>query len=110
MNEIGIKSLYYIELLRESWQKLQRINANIPKNLKLYGLFLVKILDDKELGEEMLRKSRNTQISANSSKNDSFYSQSTPSIMISGDHVRVFCNFLLQFIKKPGKFYEYHEY
>lgn len=87
VNEIGVKSLYYIELLRENWQKLQRINANIPKNLKLYGLFQLKILDDREFGEELLRKSRNTQISTNSSENDSFYNQSIPSIMISGDHV-----------------------
>jgi hypothetical protein len=31
---------------------------NLPKALRLYGKFLIEVLHDKDLGEELLEKSR----------------------------------------------------
>lgn len=76
-----------MDLLNKNWIKLLKINSNIPKSLKLYGLYLLKILDDKEKGEEMIRKSRNIQTSSNQNENESYFNQSIPTIVISGDHV-----------------------
>ena len=56
MNEIGNKAIYYIDLLNQNWNKLHQLNSNIPKALKLYGLFLFKIYDDPEKGEQMIRR------------------------------------------------------
>ena len=111
MHEIGKKAIYYIEELNQNWNKLQKLNSNIPKSLKLYGLFMLKIYDDKEKGEQMIRRfkyffliniiilnhffnlffrSRNIQNGSNQNEGErqSFYNQSFPMIMISGDHVR----------------------
>ena len=52
MNNSGIKINFTIKNVKENWNKLIKINNNIPSVFKLYGQFLLNILNDTENGEK----------------------------------------------------------
>jgi hypothetical protein len=58
LNEIGQKINSSIASIEDVWKQMQRFSMNLPKALRLYGKFLIEVLHDKDLGEELLEKSR----------------------------------------------------
>ena len=51
LNDIGSKINISVAQVDEHWNKLQKISANMPKAIRLYGRFLIEIINDKEGGE-----------------------------------------------------------
>lgn len=43
-------------LVEGYWDKLQKLNANKPKALKMYARFLLEILNDKDRGEDLIAR------------------------------------------------------
>jgi hypothetical protein len=41
---------------------MQKMTLNLPKAMRLYGKFIIDVLQDKEYGEDLLEKSRLLQI------------------------------------------------
>lgn len=39
-------------MVDECWKKLSKLSSNTPKALKLYGSYLIDVLNDKESGNE----------------------------------------------------------
>lgn len=46
--------LHEIELI---WIKIQKVTQNMSKAMRLYGNFIINVLQDEEFGEEMIKKS-----------------------------------------------------
>ncbi|MDR3582384.1 MAG: hypothetical protein P4L67_03890 [Candidatus Pacebacteria bacterium] len=44
--------------VEEHWTRLQKINPNNPKALRMYGDFLIEILNDKEAGQELISRAK----------------------------------------------------
>jgi PAS domain S-box-containing protein len=97
LNELGVKIYHSVNNVEDHWNKLQKISANVPKAMKLYGKFLTDITNDKERGEEFLEKARNL-ININSNKkstainfsgNEEISDNSTPTIFVSGETEKI---------------------
>lgn len=56
LNEIGSKINNSFQQVEDYWKKLQKISSNMPKAMRLYGKFLIDIINDKDLGEEILER------------------------------------------------------
>lgn len=56
MHEIGTKITNVDSSLEETWIKMQKISENVPKVLRMYGKYLIEIMNDKERGEELLER------------------------------------------------------
>lgn len=56
LNSVGEKINNSVFLVESYWDKLQKLNANKPKALKMYARFLIEILNDKERGEELVNR------------------------------------------------------
>ena len=90
LNDFGVKIHNSVTSVEDHWAKLQKISPNMPKAMKLYGKFLMEIINDKEAGEEFLEKARNL-INTNSKKknaaihltgNEDISDNSTPTIFV----------------------------
>ena len=62
LDKTGSKIHLSIVVVEDYWAKLQKINANTPKALKLYAEFLIEILNDTEAGSELLSRAKDTVI------------------------------------------------
>ena len=94
LNDIGSKINSSVAHVEEHWNKLLKINNNMPKAMRMYGKFLIEIINNKEEGEELLEKARSN---ANNNTNkravnisginasDDINSESTPTVYMSGD-------------------------
>jgi hypothetical protein len=69
LNDIGAKINFSIQQVEEQWNKLQKNTQNLPKAMRLYGKFIMEVLQDKDYGEELLEKSRRLQLQNNKMKN-----------------------------------------
>jgi len=56
LNDIGSKINSSVHNVEENWNKLLKINASNAKAMRLYGKFLIEIINDKEAGDELLEK------------------------------------------------------
>ena len=56
MNNLGTKINFTIKNVKENWNKLIKINSHIPSVFKLYGQFLLNILNDTENGEKFVEQ------------------------------------------------------
>ena len=66
----------------------------MPKSMRIYGKFLIEIINDTESGEELLERARNI-ININTNKkavnmlnvavNDDYANDATPTIFVSGE-------------------------
>jgi PAS domain S-box-containing protein len=59
LNDIGSKINASIQTVEENWAKLLKVNPNNVNAIKLYGKFLLEIINDKESGDSLLEKARN---------------------------------------------------
>ena len=94
LNDIGSNINTSVAHVEEHWNKLLKINRNMPRAMRMYGKFLIEIINDKETGEELLDQARN-MMNLNSNKkainmvnmnnNDDFSNEATPTIFISGE-------------------------
>jgi len=62
LDKTGSRIHVSIALVEDYWKKLQKINSNTPKALKLYAEFLTEILNDKEAGGELMSRAKDTVI------------------------------------------------
>jgi len=93
LSDIGSKINFSVQYVEDNWSKLQKINSNNTKAMRLYGKFLIEILNDKEGGDEFLEKARNiANVLANKKfmnlggvTNDEFNNEAMPTISISGE-------------------------
>mmetsp|Transcript_18943 Transcript_18943/g.16338 ORF Transcript_18943/g.16338 Transcript_18943/m.16338 type:complete len:244 (+) Transcript_18943:1339-2070(+) len=92
LNDIGSKINSSIQNVEEHWNKLQKINQHNTRAIRLYGKFVIEILNDKETGEALLEKARTITNGNNNNKmvsmmntGDDFSSESTPTVWVSGD-------------------------
>lgn len=56
LNDIGSKINSSVQYVEDNWAKLMKINANNAKAMRLYGKFLIEIINDKEAGDDLLEK------------------------------------------------------
>jgi len=56
LNDIGSKINASIQTVEENWTKLLKVNPNNVNAIKLYGKFLLEIINDKEGGDALLEK------------------------------------------------------
>ncbi len=64
--DLGIRIDEQIKMVEYHWDKMQQIYPNTPKAIKLYAMFLIEVVNDKEAGNELLLKAKdNSQIKAN---------------------------------------------
>ena len=56
LNDIGSKINSSVHNVEEHWNKLLKINQSNAKAMRLYGKFLIEIINDKEAGDELLEK------------------------------------------------------
>jgi len=93
LNDIGSKINSSVHNVEEHWNKLLKINANNAKAMRLYGKFLIEIINDKEAGDDLLEKARNlTNVQANKkiiqmsgANGDDYSSDATPTVWVSGE-------------------------
>lgn len=52
--DLGIRIDYQLKLVEYHWDKMQQIYPNTPKAVKLYAMFLIEVVNDKETGNELL--------------------------------------------------------
>ncbi|CAK66138.1 unnamed protein product (macronuclear) [Paramecium tetraurelia] len=69
MNNIGAKINLAITQVEELWNKMQMMTQNLPKAMRLYGKFIIEVLQDKDYGEELLEKARRLQQQNSKNKN-----------------------------------------
>jgi len=58
--------------IEEHWTKLQKINPNNPKALRMYGDFLIEILNDREAGQELISRAKDN-VAARTASVPDFY-------------------------------------
>ena len=93
LNKTGSKINSRIMAVEEHWTKLQKINPNVPKALRMYAEFLKEILNDNEGGQELLSRAKDTAMARNtffdnnhlSGDINSYASDGTPCIFASGE-------------------------
>jgi len=93
LSDIGTKINFSVQYVEDNWSKLQKINASNTRAMRLYGKFLIEILNDKDGGDELLEKARNiSNVMANKKymnitgvANDEFNNEAMPTISISGE-------------------------
>jgi len=56
LNDIGSKINTAIHHVDETWGRIQKINENSQKALRLYGKFLLEVINDKEAGDKIIEK------------------------------------------------------
>ena len=56
LNDIGSKINSSVHNVEEHWNKLLKININNTKAMRLYGKFLIEIINDREAGDDLLEK------------------------------------------------------
>ena len=56
LNDSGSKINSSVHNVEEHWNKLLKINANNAKAMRLYGKYLIEIINDKESGDLLLEK------------------------------------------------------
>ena len=56
LNDIGSKISAAVQTVEDNWVKLIKVNPNNPVAMKLYGKFLLEIINDKEGGDDLLEK------------------------------------------------------
>jgi len=56
LDSTGVKINATILLVQERWKKVQKVNPNVPKALKIYSDYLIEILNDNEEGSELLSR------------------------------------------------------
>jgi len=93
LNDIGSKINSSVHNVEENWNKLLKINASNAKAMRLYGKFLIEIINDKEAGDELLEKARNISNVQSNKKaiqmvgtaGDDYNSDATPTVWVSGE-------------------------
>lgn len=58
LGDCGTRINTSIVNVEQIWAELQKLNANVPKAMKLYGRYLLEILHDKESGNELLQRAK----------------------------------------------------
>jgi len=56
LSDSGSKINVSVKYVEDSWIKLQKINQNNAKAMRLYGKYLIEIINDKEGGDFLLEK------------------------------------------------------
>jgi hypothetical protein len=99
--ETGSKINSTIAYLEQLWNKLQKINRNDSRAIRMYSAFLIEILNDKEGGNELLRRCKDPigvrggrymeqDHAAGENSLAKFSVDGTPCIFISGKEVYIF--------------------
>lgn len=61
LNEIGIKINQSVSMVDEIWNKVKKMSSNLPKASRLYGKYLIEVINDKDAGEDLLKRAKNIQ-------------------------------------------------
>jgi len=93
LSDTGSKINASSEHVEDSWKRLVKINPNNAKAMRLYGKYLVEIINDKESGDNLLEKARsitnvhNNRKMANiiSGLSEDLNNEATPSMWVSGE-------------------------
>lgn len=56
LNDGGSKINSSVQNVEENWIKLMKINPNNAKAMRLYGKYLIEIINDKEAGDHLLER------------------------------------------------------
>lgn len=72
LNDIGSKINNSIQYVEEHWNQMQKINPNTPKAVRLYGRFLIEVLNNKEGGENLLQHARRMAVDNQKHKHGAF--------------------------------------
>ena len=56
LNDVGSKINTAIHNVDETWGRIQKINENNQKALRIYGKFLLEVINDKEAGDKIIEK------------------------------------------------------
>jgi len=69
------------------------MSTNLPKATKLYGKYLLEVVNDKEAGDELLKKAKNIQKSNERhnmqifTSNEDIHQESYPTIILTNEPV-----------------------
>jgi len=56
LSDIGSKINSSVQYVEDNWIKLLKVNASNAKSMRLYGKYLIEIINDKEAGDALLEK------------------------------------------------------
>ena len=58
--DLGIRIDQNLKIIEFHWNKMQQISPNTPKAVKLYAMFFIEVVNDKEAGNEMLKNAKDS--------------------------------------------------
>lgn len=77
LNIIGSRISKAVNEARDNFSKMQKIKSDVPQALKVFGTFLVNVLNDKTKGQELLKQAKelkeNYQQNMKDQKDDIFF-------------------------------------
>jgi len=93
LSDIGSKINSSVQYVEDNWFKLLKVNANNAKSMRLYGKYLIEIINDKETGDSLLEKARTiTNVQSNKKamnfgmvSMEETSNEATPTIWVSGE-------------------------
>ena len=83
LHEFGKKINVSLGQIEDTWQSILKNQTNLTKPLKLYGQFLMMIINNKEKGEELLLRAKGLSTLKNTLLGDEEVDKSRPMIGIS---------------------------
>lgn len=60
LSDLGTRIDQQLKIVEFHWDKMQQIYPNTPKAVKLYAMFLIEVVNDKEAGNELLQKAKDS--------------------------------------------------
>ena len=58
LNMIGSNISKNVNEAKDNYYKMQKINPNVPQSIKVFGSFLVNVLNDRTKGQELLKQAK----------------------------------------------------
>ena len=58
--DLGIRIDSQLKIVEQYWESMQAIYPNLPKAIKMYAMFLIEVINDKESGNEFLQKAKDS--------------------------------------------------
>lgn len=58
--DLGIRIDSQLKIVDSHWDRMQLIYPNLPKAIKMYALFMMEVVNDKESGNELLQKAKDS--------------------------------------------------
>lgn len=95
LNEIGVKINFSVQQVEEQWNRLKKMSSNMPKATRLYGKYIIEVINDKSTGEELLERARAIQNANNNNRklqiytsNEDISNESYPTLIITSEQVQ----------------------